>query len=55
MILGAKHVEAPYINLGQICTIVYFAYFIVLVPASSILENALRGLGQLDLVNKSSS
>ncbi|RYY61776.1 MAG: hypothetical protein EOO05_05230 [Chitinophagaceae bacterium] len=25
MQLGAKHVENPYIQLGQVCTAIYFA------------------------------
>ncbi len=28
--LGACHVEAPFILLGQISTFIYFAYFIIL-------------------------
>lgn len=36
MILGAKHVETPYIELGQICTFFYFAYFLLLVPTVSL-------------------
>nr|YP_008474897.1 apocytochrome b [Diddensiella santjacobensis]AGS44126.1 apocytochrome b [Diddensiella santjacobensis] len=40
-VLGAQHIEIPYIFLGQICTIVYFSYFIVLLPGISILENIL--------------
>lgn len=39
MALGAKHVESPYIELGQISTVLYFTYFIFIVPAISILEN----------------
>jgi len=39
MLLGAKHVEAPYIVLGQIATFVYFAYFLFLIPSISTLEN----------------
>ena len=41
MQLGAKHVESPFIELGQICTIVYFSYFILIVPFISLLENTL--------------
>jgi len=41
MILGAKHVESPYIELGQISTIIYFAYFLVIVPIISLVENSL--------------
>ena len=41
MILGAKHVESPFIELGQLSTAFYFSYFIVLVPLVSLLENLL--------------
>ena len=39
MALGAKHVESPFIELGQISTALYFGYFIVLLPLVTILEN----------------
>lgn len=41
MVLGAKHVEWPYILLGQICTIYFFLYFLFLVPMISLLESSL--------------
>jgi ubiquinol-cytochrome c reductase cytochrome b subunit len=41
MWLGAKHVEDPFILIGQIATAIYFIYFIVIVPGVSILENTL--------------
>jgi ubiquinol-cytochrome c reductase cytochrome b subunit len=41
MQLGAKHVESPYIELGQVITALYFGYFIVIVPILSIMENTL--------------
>ena len=41
LLLGAKHVESPFIELGQISTILYFLYFLVLVPIISLLENSL--------------
>jgi len=44
MILGAKHVETPYIELGQICTFFYFAYFLLLVPTVSLFENVIVAL-----------
>ncbi len=40
MQLGAKHVESPFIELGQICTIYYFAHFLIIVPVVSLLENS---------------
>lgn len=44
MVLGAKHVEDPFIELGQICTVFYFSYFLILVPFISVLENLLMDL-----------
>ena len=41
MQLGAKHVETPFIEFGQISTIIYFAYFFVIVPVISLIENSL--------------
>lgn len=41
MILGAKHVESPFIELGQISTIIFFAYFLIIVPIISLIENSL--------------
>ena len=42
--LGAKHVESPFIEFGQISTVIYFAYFIVIVPSLTLLENSLMDL-----------
>jgi len=39
MILGAKHVESPYIELGQIFTLLYFSYFLIVIPSISYIEN----------------
>jgi ubiquinol-cytochrome c reductase cytochrome b subunit len=41
MQLGAKHVESPFIEFGQISTAIYFLYFFVLVPVVSLIENTL--------------
>ena len=41
MQLGAKHVESPFIELGQITTIFYFSYFLIVVPFITLLENTL--------------
>jgi hypothetical protein len=41
MILGAKHVESPFIELGQLATAFYFSYFLIIVPLISLLENTL--------------
>jgi len=44
--LGAKHVESPFIEFGQISTALYFAYYLVIMPAVSVLENTLIDLSQ---------
>nr|ATI20210.1 apocytochrome b [Juglanconis oblonga]ATI20372.1 apocytochrome b [Juglanconis oblonga] len=44
MKLGACHVEDPFILLGQISTVVYFSWFLVLLPVVSIIENTLMDL-----------
>lgn len=39
MQLGAKHVESPFIELGQITTIVYFTYFMLIIYNATSTEN----------------
>jgi len=39
MILGAKHVESPYIEFGQMFTLLYFSYFLLIIPFISYIEN----------------
>jgi ubiquinol-cytochrome c reductase cytochrome b subunit len=41
MQLGAKHVESPFIELGQVSTLIYFSHFLIIVPIISLLENTL--------------
>ena len=41
MQLGAKHVESPFIEFGQISTVLYFSHFLIIVPLVSLLENTL--------------
>lgn len=41
MQIGAKHVETPFIEVGQISTVLYFAHFFIIVPVVSIIENSL--------------
>jgi ubiquinol-cytochrome c reductase cytochrome b subunit len=44
MQLGAKHVESPFIEFGQISTTLYFAHFLIIVPFITLLENSLIDL-----------
>nr|QPF96874.1 cytochrome b [Eutima sp. BMK-2020] len=37
--IGSKPVEDPYIFIGQLSSIFYFSYFLILVPVSGIMEN----------------
>lgn len=43
--LGQLHVEVPFILLGQLATVYYFSYFIILVPVVTYLENILFFIG----------
>jgi ubiquinol-cytochrome c reductase cytochrome b subunit len=50
MQLGAKHVESPFIEFGQISTVLYFSHFLIIVPLISLFENSL-----IDLANHKKS
>lgn len=43
--LGQLHVEVPFILLGQLATIYYFSYFLIIVPLVSFIENILFYIG----------
>jgi ubiquinol-cytochrome c reductase cytochrome b subunit len=49
MKLGACHVESPFIELGQLSTTLYFAYFVLIVPTISLIENTLMDLSLINL------
>jgi ubiquinol-cytochrome c reductase cytochrome b subunit len=42
--LGAKHVESPFIEFGQISTVLYFSHFLIIIPFITLLENSLIDL-----------
>ena len=44
MQLGAKHVESPFIEFGQISTVLYFSHFLFIVPFITLIENSLIDL-----------
>jgi len=52
MQLGAKHVETPFIEFGQISTVLYFSHFLIVVPLVSLLENSLIELATQDKAQK---
>ncbi len=37
--LGAKHVESPFIEFGQISTFLYFSHYLFIIPVISLIEN----------------
>jgi ubiquinol-cytochrome c reductase cytochrome b subunit len=53
MQLGAKHVESPFIEFGQISTVLYFAHFLIIVPFVAYVENSLLdiSLNNISLLN----
>ena len=44
MILGARHVEDPFIVYGQISTVLYFLYFLVIIPVITLFENSFNDM-----------
>ena len=37
--IGSQHPETPYVEIGQIATVFYFAWFLIIVPLIGIIEN----------------
>lgn len=44
MYLGSQHAEEPYITMGAIATVVYFGWFVLVVPVIGIIENTLMDI-----------
>jgi len=42
--LGSQHAEEPFVTIGAIASIVYFAWYVILVPVVGIIENTLADL-----------
>jgi ubiquinol-cytochrome c reductase cytochrome b subunit len=49
IVLGACHVETPYVTASLCATIFYFAWFLVLVPVAGIIENSLMSASSTKL------
>lgn len=41
MWIGSQHPSSPYLEIGQIATAFYFAWFLIIVPVIGITENSL--------------
>ena len=46
-VLGSCHVEVPFVQMWQIATFLYFAYFLIFIPIISYIENILFYIGNL--------
>lgn len=46
--IGECHVEPPFVVMGQIATFLYFAYFLIIVPVISTIENVLFYIGRVN-------
>lgn len=44
MWIGSQHPDSPFSEIGQISTFIYFAWFVLVVPMTGILENTLTDL-----------
>jgi ubiquinol-cytochrome c reductase cytochrome b subunit len=44
MWIGSQHPNSPYVEIGQIATTLYFAWFLVIVPAIGLAENTLMDI-----------
>src|SRR6266478_4988129 len=44
MWIGSQHPNTPYVEIGQIATAFYFAWFILIVPIVGLLENSLMDI-----------
>jgi ubiquinol-cytochrome c reductase cytochrome b subunit len=43
-VVGAQAPEAPWVLIGQVSSVAYFSYFLIITPAVGILENRLLQL-----------
>jgi quinol-cytochrome oxidoreductase complex cytochrome b subunit len=44
MWIGSQHPEEPFVLIGQVATGLYFAWFVIIIPAIGIFENTIMDL-----------
>lgn len=44
MWIGSQHPNSPFVEVGQVATALYFAWFVVIVPVTGVIENTLMDL-----------
>ena len=54
MWIGAEYPATPYVEIGQIATAFYFAWFLIIVPAVGLFENSTLDIA-LDKKNNSNN
>lgn len=52
MWIGSQHPETPFVEIGQVATAFYFAWFLIIIPGVGIMENTLIDLGLISKDNK---
>jgi quinol-cytochrome oxidoreductase complex cytochrome b subunit len=55
MWIGSQHPVSPYVEIGQIATLFYFSWYLVLVPVVGIIENTFFDLALNSIVKKTIS
>nr|QVG61578.1 apocytochrome b [Rhizoctonia sp.] len=44
MWIGSQHPNSPFVEVGQVATALYFAWFVIIVPLTGVIENTLMDL-----------
>lgn len=44
MWIGSQHPNSPFVEVGQVATALYFAWFVIIVPVTGVIENTLMDL-----------
>jgi len=52
MWIGSQHPSSPYLEIGQISTAFYFAWFLIIVPIVGLSENTLLDIATIPNKNK---
>ena len=51
MWIGSQHPNSPFVEIGQISTAFYFAWFLIIVPVVGIIENTLMDIATFNKNN----
>lgn len=50
--IGSQHPATPYLEIGQIATVFYFAWFILVVPFTGLMENTFSDVASNNNIKK---